>query len=405
MFSLLVQFKNDHGNLNVAQRYVDSPRLGSWCSTQRLARKEGHLDKDRIRRLDELGFAWDVLDEKWEQMFASLAEFKKQHGHCNLPMNWPQNPSLWPWVSGQRRTWKNGKLSEIRINRLKLLGISLGSYDSAWEEMFSELVYFKRIEGHCNVPTNWPDNPKLGTWVSVQRVRWKGGRLTKDRISRLESLGLVWDTFDATWDEMFTALIDFKKTHGHCNVPQKWSQNMKLGIWVSHQRVSMKKGQLPDERRRRLNDIGFLWDQLEASWEEMCSALTDFRERYGHCEVPMNWSENPRLSRWVSSQRVAKKNEELSENRIKSLEQMGFIWDTVEAVWDEMFSVLVDYKKKYSHCNVKKRERGNLKLGLWASRQRRLKREGLLSDDRIKRLEEIGFQWEIIKRAPDSHSL
>ncbi|NIN00079.1 MAG: DEAD/DEAH box helicase, partial [candidate division Zixibacteria bacterium] len=105
-----------------------------------------------------------------------------------------------------------------------------------------------------------------------------------------------WDTLEATWEEMFSALVEYRKVHGDCNVPQTWPENPKLGHWISVQRRFREKGRLSKERIRRLVEIGFIWDKKEAFWEEMFSALAEHKKAHGDCRVPHGWPENPKLS-------------------------------------------------------------------------------------------------------------
>jgi len=61
------------------------------------------------------------------------------------------------------------------------------------------------------------------------------GPLTNDRIRKLESLGFVWSVRD-DWQKHYEELKAFKEEEGHCNVPARYVQNRRLGIWVSAQR-------------------------------------------------------------------------------------------------------------------------------------------------------------------------
>ena len=128
----------------------------------------------------------------------------------------------------------------------------------AWEKMFEALVHYKEQYGHCKVPSNWPENPKLGMWVHRQRSTWNKGRLPDTRRERLDALGFVWDPFDAAWEKMFEALVHYKEQYGHCKVPKRWPENPKLGRWVNSQRTAWNKGRLSDARMERLDALGFV---------------------------------------------------------------------------------------------------------------------------------------------------
>jgi hypothetical protein len=56
-------------------------------------------------------------------MLSLLKEYKRQHGDCNVPYPWPENPKLKWWVHNQRSAKKAGKkkaskLTEEQIHRL-----------------------------------------------------------------------------------------------------------------------------------------------------------------------------------------------------------------------------------------------------------------------------------------------
>ena len=61
----------------------------------------------------------------------------------------------------------------------------------------------------------------------------------------------------------------------------------------------MNKEKLTVERRVRLDEIGFIWEPHEQSWEEGFGYLTVFKQREGHCRVPQRHEENGfRLGGW-----------------------------------------------------------------------------------------------------------
>ena len=191
-FSALTEFKRVHGHCNVPKRWSKNPKLGYWVVAQRQEMKKGLLSEERIQLLNEIGFEWDLQDPIWEEMFLALAEFIKIHGHCNVPGDWPENPQLSNWVSAQRRLWKEGQLNQNHIRRLNKMGFEWDLQDAIWSEMFLALVDFKKVAGDFRVPSYWPEKPQLRKWVSTQRELWKKGVLSRDRVRRLEKIGLPW---------------------------------------------------------------------------------------------------------------------------------------------------------------------------------------------------------------------
>jgi len=192
--------------------------------------------------------------------------------------------------------------------------------DISWDEHYRQLTAYKQAHGNCNV-----SKPrKLGRWRNKQQANFKNNKLSPDRIKRLEDLSFVWDPLEVAWEEMFTQLTVYKQAHGDCNVSKHSKDNHKLGTWCSSQRENYYKNKIPADRLKRLEDLGFVWDRHEFTWEEMFVELTAHKQAHGDCNVPFHWKDNPKLARWCSSQRRIHKNNKLSPDRVKRLADLGF---------------------------------------------------------------------------------
>ena len=64
-----------------------------------------------------------------------------------------------------------------------------------WEDIYILLKEYFVENNHVDVPNNYEstDGFKLGAWVSRQRARYKSGKLSEERIEKLESLGFKWE--------------------------------------------------------------------------------------------------------------------------------------------------------------------------------------------------------------------
>eukprot|EP00559_Dactyliosolen_fragilissimus_P002589 CAMPEP_0184866516 /NCGR_PEP_ID=MMETSP0580-20130426/22723_1 /TAXON_ID=1118495 /ORGANISM="Dactyliosolen fragilissimus" /LENGTH=616 /DNA_ID=CAMNT_0027366247 /DNA_START=388 /DNA_END=2235 /DNA_ORIENTATION=- len=112
-------------------------------------------------------------------------------------------------------------------------------YANAWFDRFEELKKYKDEHGNCCVPQKYEKNPSLGIWVNKQRMEYKllqdgqKSSMTQERLKALQELGFVWAKRkgQATWDAKFLQLLDYKKEHGDCLIPTKYSKDPALGRW------------------------------------------------------------------------------------------------------------------------------------------------------------------------------
>ena len=84
-------------------------------------------------------------------------------------------------------------MSKERASKLDSIGFTWGiKQDTKWEILFEELREFNEREGHCKVPYSYSENPGLGRWVSNQQA--KRLEVSKERASKLDSIGFIWQT-------------------------------------------------------------------------------------------------------------------------------------------------------------------------------------------------------------------
>lgn len=140
----------------------------------------------------------------WQDNFHQLLLFRMNHNHCFVPCVYRPNPSLASWAKRQRyqyRLFVNGKKASINLERIKLLesvGFVWNSQKALWQERLRELVSFKEKYGTCDVPSHFPQNQPLATWVKCQRRQYRLYRqrqpsnISHERIKTLEKHGFSW---------------------------------------------------------------------------------------------------------------------------------------------------------------------------------------------------------------------
>jgi Helicase associated domain len=141
---------------------------------------------------------------QWSEKFIELCNFKDKTGHCLVPYTYQENLALARWVKRQRYQYKlmlEQKATTMTAERVKALdeiGFVWDSQGAAWGDRLGELQQFRQLFKHCNVPSNYFDNPRLATWIKCQRRQYKlyienkPSNMTSQRIQHLTSLGFEW---------------------------------------------------------------------------------------------------------------------------------------------------------------------------------------------------------------------
>jgi DNA-binding transcriptional regulator YiaG len=368
----------------------------------RAAKKQNLLTKAKIQELDQIGFTWSIdLRHPWEQRFKELEAFKRKHGHCNVPRSYPLNQQVAYWVDKLRSSKRKGKLDKTTIRRLDELGFCWSLLHRRFhrrdlDELVAILTAFKERHGHCNlIAAHEGLDLDLVDWLKDVRKSKKQGRLDPRYIRQLERLGFVWRPKEQNRQEMYSALLDYRKRYGDCRVPSQWPKNRRLASWVERMRAAKRRNKLTHAQIQELDRIGFIWSiALRHTWEQRFKELEAFKKEHGHCNVPENYPLNPALGHWVSAMRHKKKCGKLTEAQIQELDRIGFIWNMdFRHTWKERFRELEAFKKNHGHCNVPKNYPLNPALGHWVSRMRHKKKRGKLTRERVRHLAALGFCW------------
>ena len=372
------------------------------------------MSVERVEALESIGFRWSMPKPTlWWKRFSELEEYKQEHGDCNVPQEYRKNPQLGVWARNQRMFYKQNKMNAERIEALESIGFewSMPTPTILRWKRFGELEEYKREHGDCIVPRDYKKNPQLASWVGNQRSAYARSlgknqkgilEISAERVEALNNIGFEWKLRDRLeWDERYDELVAYKQKHGDTLVPYKPEG---LALWVTAQRTQyrlLKEGKhsvLTEDRVKKLNSIGFVWNTKEAAWEEHFAELLAYKEMHG--DTLVSEQINKRLAVWVVAQRTQYrllKEEEhsfLTDDRVEKLDSIGFVWRPYEAAWEAQFNNLAIYWKENGICKI---PYAKTRLYTWARQQLRNYRkikdgtDTVMSKERIEALERIGF--------------
>lgn len=270
--------------------------------------------------------------------------------------------------------------------------------EAVWGRYFDRLKAFKSEHGHCKIPARWRGDHSLALWVHRQRRFAKDGELPARRRAALDTLGFAWTAAsarqDALWERRFGDLVAFKKRHGHLYVPLGAVKGKPHTIeaWILRQRRNYKHGTIDAERKRRLEELGFVWDVREALWDEMLAKYVAWKAKHGDAHLPQPRRGRSSLAIWVGNQRTFRRKGKLSKERIWVLDAHGFDWEPRKTVApDERLEELRAFRRKHGHLAVPLR--GNSALFQWMMHKRALHARGELDRKLYAALDGLSFPW------------
>ena len=211
------------------------------------------------------------------------------------------------------------------------------------------------------------------------------------------------DALTATWDMYYASAKQYYKDNGNLEVPARYitEEGYALGSWLNNQKAIRKGtivGKLTEDQIQKLDSIGMIWDSLDYFWEQNFKLAKEYYLTYGNLDIPTNYksTDGKHLGNWILRQRQLYKSNSLTDEQIKKLDSIGMDWmDRVDRVWENGFIEAKNYSEEYGNLSVPKNYRSNtdFPLGIWIQRQRSLYKNNKISEDRTKRLTDVGMNW------------
>ncbi len=82
---LLLEYQKEFGTLIVPKRFkYKGYNLGPWCQKMRSKKRLGILPKEQVKALDDIGFIWDALGNKWNEDMNRYRDYVKETGNYEV---------------------------------------------------------------------------------------------------------------------------------------------------------------------------------------------------------------------------------------------------------------------------------------------------------------------------------
>lgn len=350
----------------------------------------------------------EYLNKDWLENYRQLVKWLKENNSPRSArgkrVRWPSKyaavgsleKTLHMWCHRQRmaKKGKNSlKLTQERINLLDEIGMQ---WETDWNDIW--YIYFEEVKGFLNENGRWPKKgERLYVWCQVQRCN---KQLSDERKDLLNKIGFVWNIRDNRWITTYTEVKKFVTDKKRWPlVSSDDSTESRLGVWCRMQRSGRKgKGigcKSTDGRVKLLNQINFEWDLgSDSIWAKRFASVKEYK--LVHNSWPPHKS---KLGQWCSKQQDARLGQglgKMTDERISKLDSIGFIWKRRKIQsWDSIYNKVKKFYNKYKRWPTPATD---VILSRWCCKQKQDFRKNKLSNDKIKKLANIGFNIEVLNK-------
>lgn len=263
------------------------------------------------------------------------------------------------------------------------------------------------IEDEMQVATAYYRSRGEGDKIAVENFR------IYDEVKECRQLfNRLNDALSASWACMYSVAKRYYETHGNLEVEKRYitEEGYSLGTWLNTQRLvytGKARGILTDEQVEKLNAIGMRWESVkDIAWEKNYFAAKEYFAEHGDLlpSVTDKAYHGIKLGRWVAQLRSYRKSgicsAYLTDERIKLLDEIGMVWDVPDYLFEKNYTALLDYYRENGKADVPSYyvTADGLRLGAWVFNIRNRKngsgKGAELTDEQIKRLDELGFSWD-----------
>lgn len=334
----------------LSTQLAEAKPLRPWLSRMRQKYKKGNLRPELIAEFEARGFVFSgvdsrqqMLDRKWDRLFAKLEKFKKHFGHVRVPSSFHDDPELGIWVVRQRERMTHGDLKGEKLARFEAIGIERSRahsqrkhakvHISVWLKTFRQIRALLKKEHGGQMPPIGHFSEKHRAWFKRQRDKIRAGELEAWQLKELDAIGFDPDSLpepppQVDWGDRMERLRRFAEENGHTRVTRS-CPDRKLGAFVERVRLRKRKGELSAEQLRELRELDFSFEpfrEISPAWMRQYELLKDYHRAEGNCRVPRNYPPNQGLAEFVAQEKQRGRKGLLLAEHIRLLDALDFQW-------------------------------------------------------------------------------
>ena len=384
-------------------------------------------------------------NEQWLKYYELAKKYFEYHGNLIIPQNFvtkngyeydADGMKLGMWLNGQRERYNKGEMGKQKIELLSFFqeNFTMSNNDQIWMKNYElAKIYY---EHYCNLKIHHlfitnngyeydKDGTKLGHWIANKRVNFSKGKLSDKKIELLKEIGMIFNNVrENEWNNNYELAKAYYEHFGNIRIPTRFKtkngyeyddNGYKLGEWLHTQKHYCREGIIDEERKLLLKEIGVIVKfGTKTRWEHNYELAKAYYEHHGNLLIHRDFKTNNgyeynehgfSLGKWLHTQRFLYSKKKLDKKYEELLKQIGmkFVLLDRSAGWDKYYKLAklyfeyhqnLDVPVKFKTLNGYEYDESGEALGSWVNRQKNLYKNGKLSEDRKKQLEDIGMYYD-----------
>ncbi|WON78056.1 DEAD/DEAH box helicase [Serratia sp. UGAL515B_01] len=190
----------------------------------------------------------------------------------------------------------------------------------------------------------------------------------------------VYDSFNKTFLDRVEQLKEFIRINGHCRILT--AESGSFGVWVKHMRSLNARNVLDIEKKRILDELGFIWDYKQELFFQNIESLRDYLQGGNTVDEA---STGP-FKEFLKARRAAYHKNSLPAYQKEVLESLGVVFDIPTSI----------FERKVRQLKMEVSDTGKIakdsELVDWVKYLRQKFRKNLLTEAQICQLRKAGLE-------------
>ncbi len=423
--------KNGHSTVATTENIA----LYTWCNTQKNSKDK--LSQEQLEKLESVKFSFEINKTNTEDAFLEklieLSDYFKERKTFYIKQNDKEYGKLRYWLSNVKKEYYAGSLPDEKFDLLKDIGLDLSENqytleNEQWLEKFEELKKLYKKHKTFFFPKE-PEYRSIKSWLQYQRSLFRKGQLKLEREELFKKLGYSLTSNESgnksagkiraerTWISRIAELKEYYSKHEHYRVSLKDKQNDSLRTWIQRTKRFYREGKLTEEQVEELKEINFdftnNWGNRKISgiskvWLGHFEELRKYYQLKGTFFISKKDKEFLKLQSWLLVQRTTFNQGKLEKEKVKLFEAIGYSLTTryyqkknlpineIIDSWELRLNELKEYYEANNSFFIPISDIEHRQLLSWIRVQRSNYKKKTLSQERIDKLESIGYSFDIM---------